>query len=89
VGERNVVVGNVVEEMDLIFVQEETGSNRMYWCITPTFIEKSTILVKRFKVVEVGFGSEPIKVSDFEVGPLGTHISKGISQSLYQLTIWQ
>jgi hypothetical protein len=27
VGEWNVIVGNIVEEMDFVFVQEETGSN--------------------------------------------------------------
>ncbi len=85
VGEWNVVVGNVVKEMDFIFVQEETGSNRMYWGITPALIEESAILVKRFKVVEVGFGSEPVEVPNFEVGPLGIHISKHTSQIIYDL----
>jgi hypothetical protein len=76
VGEWNVVVGNVVEEMDFVLVKEKTSSNRMYGSITPTLVEESTILVERFEVVEVGFRSEPIEVTDFEVGPLRIHISK-------------
>jgi hypothetical protein len=39
VGERNVVVGNIVEGVD--------------WSITPSFVEESTIFVKGVKVVGV------------------------------------
>jgi hypothetical protein len=70
VGEWNVVVGDVFEEMDFIFVQEKTGSNRMYWSIAPTLVEESTILVQRFEKVDVRFRSEPIEVTNFKIGPL-------------------
>jgi len=69
VGEWNVVVGNIVEEMDFVLVKEEAGSDRMYWSITPTLVEESTILVERLEKVEIGFRSKPIQVTNFEVGP--------------------
>jgi len=69
-GKWNVVVGDVLEEVDFIFVQEKTGSNRMDWSIAPTLVEESTILVKRFEKVGVGFRSQPIEVTNFKVGPL-------------------
>jgi hypothetical protein len=69
-GKWNVIVGDVLEEVDFIFVQEKTGSNRMYWSVAPTLVEESTILVKRFEIVGVGFRSQPIEVTNFKVGPL-------------------
>jgi hypothetical protein len=57
VGEGNVVIGDIFEKVDLVFVQEQTGSDRVYWSITPTLVEESTILVKRFEKVGVGFRS--------------------------------
>jgi hypothetical protein len=76
VGEWNVVVGNIVEEMDFVLVKEKTGSDRMYRSITPTLVEESTILVERLEKVEVGFRSEPIKVTDFEIRPLGNTLAR-------------
>jgi len=54
-GEGNVVVCNIVEEVDFVFLQKKTCSNGMNGSITPTFVEEATILVKSFKVIEVGF----------------------------------
>jgi hypothetical protein len=42
----------------------------MYWSVAPTLVEESTILVKRFEIVGVGFRSQPIEVTNFKVGPL-------------------
>ena len=55
--EGNVIVRNVFEKMDLVFVQKQTGSDGMYWSITPTLVEKSTVLVERFEIVGVGLRS--------------------------------
>lgn len=48
----------------------------MHRSIAPTLIEESSVLVKRCEVVDVGLGAEPIEVTDFEIGPLITYISK-------------
>lgn len=53
--EWDMVIGDIIEEMDLFFLQEETGSNRVDWSITPSLIEKSSILVKGFKEISVCF----------------------------------
>ena len=68
--ERNVIVRDIVEEMDLVLLQQKTGSNRMYWSIAPAFVEEPTILVKRLKVIKVCLGAEPIEVTNFEIRPL-------------------
>lgn len=70
VSERNVVVGNVVKEVNLILGQHKTGGDRVNRCITPSLVEETTILVKRLEVVDVLLGSEPVKVTNLEVRPL-------------------
>ena len=57
VGEGNVVVSYVFKEVDLVFIQKQAGSDRVYWSITPALVEESTVLVKRFEIVSVGFRS--------------------------------
>jgi len=53
--EWDVIVRNVVEKVNFIFVQQETSSNRMDWRIAPSFVEESTISVKGVEEVEVRF----------------------------------
>jgi hypothetical protein len=70
VGEWDVVVGYFVEEVDFVFVQEETGGNGVHRCVAPSFVEESAVLVEGVEVVKVGLGAEEIEVADLEVGPL-------------------
>lgn len=70
VSERNVVVSDVVEEMNLFLLQHQAGSDRVDRRITPTFVEETAVLVERLKVVDVGLGAEPVEAANFEVGPL-------------------
>ena len=53
--EWDMIICNVVEKVNFVFVQQETGSNRMDRRIAPSFVEESTILVKGVEEVEVGF----------------------------------
>lgn len=69
-GERDVIISNIVEEVNLLFFQEKTGSNRMHGCITPTFIEESTILIKGLKIIEICWRTEPVEITNFKIGPL-------------------
>lgn len=68
--EWDMVVSNVVEEVDLFLLQHETGGNRVDGSIAPSFVEKAAILVQRLEEVNVGFGAEPVQVTNLEVGPL-------------------
>jgi hypothetical protein len=70
VGEGYVVVGNIVEEVDFLLLERETGCDGVDGSIAPTFVEETAVLVEGVKVVEVGGAAEPVEVSDFEVGPL-------------------
>lgn len=70
VGEGDVVVGDVVEEVDVFFVEKEAGADRVDWGVAPAFVEEAAVLVEGFEEVDVGFGSEEVEVADFKVGPL-------------------
>ena len=70
VGERNMVVGNVVEEVNLLLLQHQTGGDRVDRSITPTLVKETAILIKRLKVVDVGLGTEPVEATNLKVGPL-------------------
>lgn len=52
-GEGYMIIGNVIEEVDLLFLEEKTSRNRVDWCITPSFIKESAVLVQGFKEVSV------------------------------------
>lgn len=51
--ERHVVVGDIVEEMDLVFGQQKARGNRMDRRVPPSFIEESTVLVETLEKVNV------------------------------------
>lgn len=70
VGERDVVIGDVVEEMDFFLLEKEGGGNRVHGSVAPALVEEAAVAVERVEVVEVGLGPEPVEVADFEVGPL-------------------
>lgn len=70
VGEGDVEVSNIVEEMKLFLVQEEAGGNGMNGGITPSLVEETAILVQRLEEVEVRLAAEPLKAANLKVGPL-------------------
>lgn len=70
VSERNVVVGNVVEEMDLLLVKQDTSGDRVDRSISPAFVEETSVLVKRLEEIDVSLAAEPVQVANFKVGPL-------------------
>jgi hypothetical protein len=77
VGERNVVVRNVVEKVDLLLLEEKTSSNRVDWSIAPSLVEEAAVLIKGIEVVGICLRSEPVQVTNFEVGPL-ERVSNGL-----------
>ena len=50
-GERDVVVGDVVEEVDFVFLKEEPGCDGVYRSVTPAFVEEPTVFVEGFEEV--------------------------------------
>ncbi len=70
VRKRDVIVGNVVEKVNLLFSQEKSGGDGVDGSISPSFVEETSILVQRLEIIEVGLGSKPVEVADFEIGPL-------------------
>lgn len=68
--EGNVVVGDVVEEVDLILFEKETCSDRVDGSISPPLVEKPTVFVETVEEVDVRLRSEPVEVADLEIRPL-------------------
>lgn len=68
--ERDVIIRDVVKEMDFFFFEQEAGGDGVDGGVAPSLVEEAAVFVELLEVVEVGFGSEPIQVADFEVGPL-------------------
>jgi hypothetical protein len=65
-----MVIGNVIEKMNFVLLEHQRGSNAVDWSIPPAFVEEAASPVQMAKVVDVLFRSQPIKVSNLEVGPL-------------------
>jgi len=53
VREWDMVVRDVVEEMDLIFRKHESGGDGVNRCVAPSLVEEATVLIQRFKEVNV------------------------------------
>jgi hypothetical protein len=70
VGEGNVVICDVVEEVNLLLRQHDACGDRVHRRIAPAFVEEAAVLVEAFKVVDVGLGTEPGETANLEVGPL-------------------
>lgn len=51
--EGHVIVGNVVEEVDLFLLEKETGGDGVDRSISPTFVEEPTVFVQSVEVIGV------------------------------------
>lgn len=89
VREGNMVVGNVVEEVDFLLLQHQGSSDGVNRSIAPALIEETTIAVQRIEVVEVGFGAQPVQVTDLEIGPLERLAHSPQEKTLFIRTKWQ
>ena len=66
----DVVIGNIVEEVDLLFLQHQCGGDRVDWSITPALVEETTGVVEGVEVVDISLGAKPVQVANLEIGPL-------------------
>ena len=65
--ERNVVVCNVVEKVNLFLLEHQTRGDGVDRSIAPALIEEATVTVQGLEVVDIGLRSEPVKVANLEV----------------------
>ncbi len=65
-----MVVGDVIEEVDFLLLEEECGGDGVHGSISPAFVKESTIFVKSIEVIQIGWRSQPVEVSNFEIRPL-------------------
>lgn len=70
VSERNVVVGDILEEVNLLLLKEKTSCNRVDRSIAPSLVEETTVLVKRLEEIEIRLAAEPGQATNLKVGPL-------------------
>lgn len=68
--EGHVVVGDVVEKVDVLFLQEKAGCDGVNRCVAPPFIEEAAIVIETLKEINISLRTEPIEVSNFKVRPL-------------------
>lgn len=69
-GEWYMVVGDVIEEVDFLLLEEECGSDGVHGSVSPAFVEESTIFIKSIEVIQIGRRSQPVEVPNFEIRPL-------------------
>jgi hypothetical protein len=82
-----MVVGNILEEVNLLLLEKKTSSNRVDRSITPSLVEETTILIERLEEIEVRLAAEPGQATDLKVGPLET-VSFASLKYFEQLTKW-
>jgi hypothetical protein len=63
-------VANFIKEVDLLLFEHESGCYRVNRSITPSFIEEATVMIQRIEIIDVFRRPQPLKATDFEIGPL-------------------
>ena len=56
-GEGNMVVCNIVEEMNFLLLEEQASSDRVHWSVAPTLIEEAAVAVQSLEKVKIRFGA--------------------------------
>ena len=65
------MVGDFIEEMDLLFLEEQGGCDGVNRRVAPALVEEAAFAVQVCEEIDVGLGAEPREGADFEVRPLG------------------
>lgn len=66
-GKGNVVIRDVVEEVNLVFLQHQASCDGVNRRIAPALVEETSSMVKRCEKVNVCVGAEPIEVAYLKV----------------------
>ena len=72
VGEGDMVIANLIEEMNLFLLQGQGGGDGVDRSIAPSFVEEAAILVEGVEKVCICLGTEPVGTGDFKIRPLRT-----------------
>lgn len=51
--ERNMIVRDIVEEVDVFLVEHERCSDGMHRSVTPSFVEEATILIEFLEEIKI------------------------------------
>lgn len=78
-------IPNVIEEVNLLLLREQCGSDAMDWCISPTLFQiklrpkackhkahliiESTLLIEVFEEFGICLASPEVKISNLKVAP--------------------
>ena len=57
VSEGHMVVSDVVEKVDLVFVEQESSRYRVHRRISPTLVEETAIAIEALKEIDVGIAA--------------------------------
>jgi len=67
--ERDVVVSDIVEEVDLLFLQHQPGRDGVHRRIAPSLVEEPAVPIQMVEVIHVGGTAQPVQIADLEIGP--------------------
>ena len=62
-------VSNVTKEVDLLLVREQSCTNAMHRCVTPSLVVESAFLVQIVEELGVRLSAPEVEVADLEVRP--------------------
>ncbi len=68
--EGHVIIGDIVEEVDFLLLEEKTSGDGVHRSIAPAFVKEATVSIEGIEIIEVGRRPQPVEVSDLEIGPL-------------------
>jgi hypothetical protein len=64
-----VPIPNIIEEMDLVLIRKESGTDRVHGRISPTLVVEPALLVEEVEELGVGLAPPEVEGTDLEVGP--------------------
>lgn len=53
-GERYMVIGDIIEEMYFLFLQCQCSTDGMDWGVAPSFVEETAVSVEGIEEVQIG-----------------------------------
>lgn len=66
-GEGDVIISDVIEEMDLLLGKKKSGGNGMHWSIAPSLVEETTVLIEAGEEINVSIGTKPVQITNLKV----------------------
>ena len=68
-GERDVVVRDVVEEVDLLLFGEECSTDAVHRGVAPALVVEAALLVEEVEELRVCLAAPEVKVANLEIAP--------------------